>query len=58
MEDPLSGVEVGTQNLHFSGNSSTRHENMGSQTGFEKRSGLEGVQTLEVKILIPFSAGF
>ena len=37
MEDPRSGVQVGTQNLNFSGKSGTRHEKMGSQTGSGKR---------------------
>ena len=37
MEDPRSGVQVGTQNLHFSGKSGTRHEKMGSQTGSGKK---------------------
>ena len=37
MEDRRSGVQVGTQNLHFSGKSGTRHEKMSSQTGSGKR---------------------
>ena len=37
MEDPRSGVQVGTQNRHFSGKSGNKHEKMGSQTGSGKR---------------------
>ena len=37
MEDPRFGVQVGTQNRHFSGKSGNKHEKMGSQTGSGKR---------------------
>ena len=37
MEDPRFGVQVGTQNPHFSGKSGTKHKKMGSQTGSGKK---------------------
>ena len=37
MEDPRFGVQVGTQNRHFSGKSGNKHDKMGSQTGSGKR---------------------
>ena len=37
MEDPRFGVQVGTQNRHFSAKSGNKHDKMGSQTGSGKR---------------------
>ena len=38
MEDPRFGVQVGTQNRHFSEKSGNKHEKMCSQTGSAKQA--------------------
>ena len=48
MEDPRSGVQVGTQNLTFPEKAATNMKKWASRQGLEKGSCLEGVKTLKV----------
>ena len=56
MEDPRFGVQVGTQNRHFSGKAATNMKKWAPRQGLEKRSCLEGVKTSKVMTLTALSA--
>ena len=58
MEDPRSGVQVGTQNRHFSEKAVPNTKKMAPREGLEKGSSLEGVKTLKVMTLTALWAVF
>ena len=59
MEDPRFGVQVGTQNRHFSGKKAATNMNkLAPRQGLEKGSCLEGVKTLKVMTITSLWAVF
>ena len=58
MEDPRSGVQVGTQNRHFPGKAVTNIKKLAPRQGLGKGSCLEGVKTLKVMTVTPLFAFF